>query len=89
MRKRRLTVHHWYEPSAVYWCAICNTEIVHSGLDPLRVMVDPARTPSAEMGGPWVLWAHALCLRDKLDRDFAHEIPSDWFEGNEPPTGRR
>jgi hypothetical protein len=82
MQKRRLKVQHWYESNAIYWCGFCNTEIAHVGFDPVRLVVEPARPAASGESSPWVLWAHVHCLRDALDRDFAREIPSDWYSAD-------
>ena len=82
MRKRRLALQHWYEPGSIYWCAFCNNEIAHVGFDPVRVVVEAARGTPSGAAGSWVFWAHALCVRDAFDPDFAHDIPRDWYSGD-------
>jgi hypothetical protein len=69
----------WYESGGTYWCAFCNLEIEHIGFDPVRVDIDSARTPASGKPGSWLVWAHALCVRDAFHRNFAHDIPREWY----------
>jgi hypothetical protein len=68
----------WYEGDASYWCAFCNQEIRHEGFDPVRVDVDAARSPDG-IGGAWLFFAHALCVRDAFHPGFAHDIPRESY----------
>lgn len=68
----------WYERGTSYWCAFCNEEIAHEGFDPVRVDVDAARSAGG-VGGAWLFFAHALCVRDAFHPHFGHDIPREWY----------